>query len=274
MVPPMDNAKIKEMLLKIHESKLDFTVTQSGKESKRVNGLYKPDTHEIILHNKNFKSDSELVYTAVHEYTHHLVTEEDIALYGPDYVSNAKSHTAAFWARFQELLKIAEDMGFYKIDISVSPELVELTNKIKSEYLEPNGKMMAEFGRLLIKAHTLCEEADIRYEDYIDRVLCLPRNSVRDLKRVGTVQVNPAIGFENMKLVSSIKKADDRAAAEQQLLSGTSPVTVSELMKKKARAAQDDDPKTKLEKEAKRLRKTIDQLQQRLEYVEESLGNM
>ena len=260
----MDNAKIKEMLLKIHESKLDFTVTQSGKESKRVNGLYKPDTHEIILHNKNFKSDSELVYTAVHEYTHHLVTEEDIALYGP----------AAFWARFQELLKIAENMGFYKIDISVSPELVELTNKIKSEYLEPNGKMMAEFGRLLIKAHTLCEEADIRYEDYIDRVLCLPRNSVRDLKRVGTVQVNPALGYDNMKLVSAIKKADDRAAAEQQLLSGTSPVTVSEMMKKKARAAQDDDPKTKLEKEAKRLRKTIDQLQQRLEYVEESLGNM
>ena len=86
--------------------------------------------------------------------------------------------------------------------------------------------------------------------------------------------MNPALGYDNMKLVSSIKKADDRAAAEQQLLSGTSPVTVSEMMKKKARAAQDDDPKTKLEKEAKRLRKTIDQLQQRLEYVEESLGNM
>ena len=77
-----------------------------------------------------------------------------------------------------------------------------------------------------------------------------------------------------MKLVSSIKKADDRAAAEQQLLSGTSPVTVSEMMKQKARASQADDPKTKLEKEAKRLRKTIEQLQQRLEYVEESLGNM
>lgn len=270
----MDNAKIKEMLLQIHESKLDFTVTQSGKASTRVNGLYKPDTHEIILHNKNFKSDSELVYTAVHEYTHHLIAEEQLALYGAEYLPNAKSHTAAFWARFQELLKVAEDMGFYKIDISVSPELVELTKKIKSEYLEPNGKLMAEFGRLLIKAHTLCEEADIRYEDYVDRILCLPRNTVRDLKRVGTVQVNPAIGFDNMKLVSSIKKADDRAAAEQQLLSGTSPVTVSAMMKQKSRAAQDDDPKTKLEREAKRLRKTIEQLQQRLEYVEESLGNM
>lgn len=274
MAKSMDNAKIKEMLLQIHESNLDFTVTQSGKQSNRVNGLYKPDTHEIILHNKNFKTDAELVYTAVHEYTHHLVNEDNIALYGPDYVSNAKSHTAAFWARFQELLKIAEEKGFYSIDISVSPELVELTDKIKKDYLEPNGKLMSEFGRLLIKAHTLCEEANIRYEDYIDRVLCLPRNSVRDLKRVGTVQINPAIGFDNMKLVSSIKKADDRAAAEQQLLTGTSPITVSAMMKQKARANQPDDPKTKLEKEAKRLTKTIAQLQQRLEYVEESLANM
>ena len=69
----MENEKIKEMLLQIHESNLDFSVVQSGKESKRVNGLYKPDTHEIILHNKNFKTDEQLVYTAVHEYTHHII---------------------------------------------------------------------------------------------------------------------------------------------------------------------------------------------------------
>jgi len=48
----MDNAKIKELLLDIQDTKLDFTVIQSGKESRRVNGLYKPDTHEIIFHNK------------------------------------------------------------------------------------------------------------------------------------------------------------------------------------------------------------------------------
>ena len=34
----MDNEKIKEMLLDIASTNLDFTVTQSGKESKRVNG--------------------------------------------------------------------------------------------------------------------------------------------------------------------------------------------------------------------------------------------
>ena len=182
----MENEKIKEMLLQIHESNLDFSVVQSGKESKRVNGLYKPDTHEIILHNKNFKTDEQLVYTAVHEYTHHIIAEEQLALYGSEYLYNAKMHTQAFWARFQELLAIAEEKGFYKIDISSSPELEDLTKKIRTEYLEQNGKLMSEFGRLLIRAHALCEQANIRYEDYIDRILCLPRNTARDLKRVGS----------------------------------------------------------------------------------------
>lgn len=275
----MENEKIKEMLLQIHESNLDFSVVQSGKESKRVNGLYKPDTHEIILHNKNFKTDEQLVYTAVHEYTHHIIAEEQLALYGSEYLYNAKVHTQAFWARFQELLSIAEEKGFYKIDISSSPELEDLTKKIRTEYLEQNGKLMSEFGRLLIRAHALCEQANIRYEDYIDRILCLPRNTARDLKRVGSVMgsenpMNPALGFDNMKMVSAIRKADDRASAEQQLLGGKSPATVSEMMKQKSRAQNADDAKTKLEKEARRLTKTIAQLQQRLKFVEESLENM
>ena len=61
----MDNASIKDMLLDIQESKLEFTVTMTGKESKRVNGLYKPETREILLHNKNFKTDNESTNTPI-----------------------------------------------------------------------------------------------------------------------------------------------------------------------------------------------------------------
>ena len=78
----MDNAKIKEILLDIEPSELDFTVIMTGKDSKRVNGLYKPDTREILLHNKNFKTDNQLIYTAIHEYTHHLINEQDIIANG------------------------------------------------------------------------------------------------------------------------------------------------------------------------------------------------
>ena len=158
----MDNARIKEILLDIKESELDFTVTQTGKESKRVNGLYKPDTHEILLHNLNFKTETELIYTAVHEYTHHIITEETLAVSPSGYIPNAKVHTQKFWATFGELLEAAEAKGYYKLDLEVSPELKELTAKIKSEYIEKNGQLMTEFGRLLGEAFDLCKAANIR----------------------------------------------------------------------------------------------------------------
>ena len=269
----MDNEKIKEMLLDIASTDLDFTVTQSGKESCRVNGLYKPDTHEIILHNKNFKTDSELVYTSIHEYTHHLIAEKQIALNGSSYMYNAKVHNEAFWAKFHSLLKIAEEKKYYSIDIDSFPELKELTENIQKNYIEANGRIMQEFGKLLAKAHALCQKANIRYEDYIDRILCLPRNSARDITRVGRVQdVNPAIGFDNMKMLSAIKKPEQRAEAQEQIMAGESPATVRSLMKQKAQAPVAQ--KTKLEKEKNRLSKTIAQLQQRLEFVEESLAQL
>ena len=134
---------------------------------------------------------------------------------------------------------------------------------------------MQEFGKKLARAFDLCKEADIRYEDYIDRVLCIPRNAAKDIRKVGAVEVNPAIGFENMKVVASVKKKDDRAQVEQEFLAGgKSPSTVREMMKQKSAQASGSDPKTKLEREKSRLEKTIAQLTQRLEYVEESLANM
>ncbi|MGP1510875.1 MAG: hypothetical protein ACTTIU_10140, partial [Treponema lecithinolyticum] len=67
----MNCEQVKNILLSIENTDLDFEMIFSGKESKKVNGLYKPETREIILHNKNFKTDNQLVYTAIHEYTHH-----------------------------------------------------------------------------------------------------------------------------------------------------------------------------------------------------------
>lgn len=270
----MENSKIKEILLDIAPTEIDFSVTQTGKESKRVNGLYTPDTHEILLHNKNFKTDNQLIYTAVHEYTHHLNAEILLKTTGASSVYNAKVHNQAFWAKFNELISIAEEKGYYKLSIDESPELAEITEKIKKEYLEENGRLMQEFGKLLIKAHELCEEANIRYEDYIDRVLCLPRNSAKEIRKVASVPVNPAIGFDNMKVVASVHKKDDRVEVEKEFLEGKSPVGVREMMRQKAQSTKQSDPKEKLEKEKNRLERTIDQLSKRLEFVEESLASL
>lgn len=268
----MNNEEIKQKLLDIEDSELDFTVTMTGKESSRVNGLYVPDTHEILLHNKNFKNDMQLMYTAIHEYTHHLLTANYLKETGGKLPpKGTRVHTAAFWAKFHEILQKAEERGIYKIDLEESPELKELTEKIRTEYMEVNGKLMQEFGKLLAKAHALCEQANIRYEDYLDRILCLPRNTAKEITKVGAVEVNPALGFDNMKKVAALKKPEDREAASRAILSGKAPDTVSELMKRKS---TEENPRAKLEKEKNRLTKTIEALQQRLQYVEKSLENM
>lgn len=270
----MTNDRIKEILLDIEETALDFSVIQTGKESKRVNGFYKPDTHEIYLHNENFHSDNQLIYTAVHEFTHHLMTEKKAEI-DPTGATCARVHTQEFWAKFGDLLSIAEAKGYYSIGWENNPELKELTEDIKTNYLAKNGELMQEFGKKLARAMELCKDADIRYEDYIDRVLCLPRNAAKDIRKVAAVEVNPSIGFENMKVVASVKKKDDRATVEQEFMNGgKSPATVREMMKQQNAKTRSEDPKSKLEKEKNRLEKTIAQLTQRLEFVEESLASL
>ena len=188
---------------------------------------------------------------------------------------SCKVHTQEFWAKFGELIAIAEQKGYYSIGWESNEELKTLTQDIRENYLAKNGQLMQEFGKKLARAFDLCKEADIRYEDYIDRVLCLPRNAAKDIRKVAAIEVKPAIGFENMKVVASVKKKDDRAELEQEFLAGgKSPSSVREMMKQKSAQADGTDPKSRLEREKSRLEKTIAQLTQRLEYVEESLANM
>ena len=68
----MNQDQVKSILLEVEECPTPFTLVFSGKANKKVNGLYKPENAEIVLHNKNFESDNQLLYTALHEYAHHL----------------------------------------------------------------------------------------------------------------------------------------------------------------------------------------------------------
>ena len=267
----MNNDQIKDILINLEETSIEFSVTMSGKESPKVNGLYKPETHEIILHNLNFKTDNQLIYTAIHEYTHHLMTEKKLEQTGGLDVCKSRAHTNEFWAKFHELLEKAEAQGVYVIGLEESPALAELTEDIRKNYLSRNGQIMLEFGQKLAEAHKLCQEANIRYEDYIDRILRLPRAAAKTIAKISSAQLNPDLGYENMKIVSNISNPQKREEAQSQILQGKSPDTVRAMMKKKV---EEVDVKTRLEKEKKRLEKTIDQLTNRLEQIEESLSNM
>ncbi|MFC1238546.1 hypothetical protein ACFGOO_03840 [Treponema vincentii] len=260
----MNQDQVKEILLQIEESGLEFSVTFTGKASKKVNGLYKSDTHEILLHNKNFSVDNELLYTAIHEYTHHRLCELDGTRSG-------RVHTQRFWSYFHRLLQKAEEKGLYKIAVEESPELLELTDTIRTTIMAEDGKLMKELGRLLSKARVLCKQAGVRYEDYIDRVLCLPRASAATIEKIHAFDVKPELGYEAMKVVANIANPDKRAAAEDLFLQKHSPAFVRDSVKNKP---QDEDPRRKLENEKRRIERTIVSLQARLNELEDTLAKM
>jgi hypothetical protein len=231
-----------------------------------VNGLYKPDTFEILLHNKNFDTDNQLVYTAVHEYTHHLLHEAQ-----PDRTRGSRVHTVAFWARFHGLLDKAAEKGYYKLDMEESPELAALTKEIRENYVAKNGQLMRDFGALLVKAQSLCAAAKIRFEDYVDRVLCLNRNTARSIAKISALEIDPALGFDNMRVVAGLPNAEQRKAAEEQFLQGKSPDTVRQNARP---PAPQKDPKKQLEQEKQRLERTIQRLTGQREQVEKRLESL
>ena len=268
----MNQDAIKKRLLSIEDASLDFSVVLTGKFSKKVNGLYKTDSREILLHNKNFKDDNLLMYTAIHEYAHHLHACER----GGELSSRA--HTSEFWAIFHRLLEKAEKKEIYKDvfagvsgneasgDSGDSRELQKLTATIRKKYLAENGNLVKELGRLLLKAQELCLSIGGRYEDYIDRVLCIPRQAANLAVKMHKYDLNPETGADNMKFLAGISGEETRQAAEKALLAGKSPDTVKTAVRKNAVA--EEDLIVTLEKEKLRLERTIASLKKRLEEVE------
>jgi hypothetical protein len=273
----MNQDQVKEKLLAIEDAPLDFTVIFSGKRSKKVNGLYKSDTREIIIHNRNFSNaDNLLIYTAIHEYAHHLHACAKGGKLSP------RAHTAEFWAILHRLLEKAEEKKIYRDVFSGSKELKELTETIRKKYLAENGSLVKELGQLLLKANELCLAIGGRYEDYIDRVLCIPRQAASVAVKMFRYNLNPETGADNMRFLAGIPNEEKRMAAENALLAGKSPDTVKTAVRGKALSEREgtgeDDERSlaesfrlNLEKEKSRLERTIASLTKRLEEVEMEL---
>jgi hypothetical protein len=274
----MNQDQVKELLLSIEDAPMEFQVIFSGKKSAKVNGLYKPDTREIIIHNRNFtlegkQDDNLLLYTAIHEYAHHLhACSRGGKL-------SARSHTAEFWAIFHTLLEKAEAKDIYRNVFADSPELEKLTEKIREKYLAENGKLVKELGEQLLKAGELCEAIGARFEDYVDRVLCIPRLAVTMAVKMFQYDLNPQVGPDNMRFLAGIKNDNDRVAAEKALIGGRSPDMVKTAIKGgapvlPARPPREEDIKARLEKEKTRLERTIASLSKRLGEIEQELEKL
>jgi hypothetical protein len=261
----MNQDRVKEILLGLADAKTEFSVIFSGKESAIVNGLYKPQSREIVIHNRNFDSDDQLIYTAIHEYAHHLHCERKGG------IASGRAHTNEFWGIFHELLVEAEGQGHYRNLFDDEPEFVELTRKIRGSCIAENGRVMLELGSLMIEAQSLCKKFKVRFEDYIDRALGLPRSTANQAARAAAFQVDPDVGWDGMRMAVGIRDPGDRAEALDALRGGASPAAVKARF---SAAKPPEETEERLVKEKERPERTIVNLRKRLDEVEQALAEI
>lgn len=260
----MTNDQIKQILLLLRKTGEDFTVIMSGKKSRKVNGLYKPASREIIIHSGNFKTTNEMMYTAIHEYAHHIQFTTS-----PTPIS-VRTHTTAYWNLFHTLLFEAEQKGLYTNPFDEIAEFQSLTRRIKEKFLSTSGALMKELGRLLVEAHELCEKHSTSFSDYLDRVLAIPRASAQVIMKAHTLDLDPRVGFENMRSLAAIRDDGARKKAAEALASGYSP----DMVKAKfASRKKPKDPREALLEERARIEKTIKRLQAQLKEIEKRLAS-
>ena len=171
----MNQDQVKEKLQALKVPCKDFTLVFSGKASKRVNGLYKPEESVIILHNRNFTNDTSLMYTALHEFTHHLMACRGFA-------AGRSHHPVAFWAFFHSLLKIAIDEGVYADPYLNDEKLMEKRTEIL-ELLKAQNELNRKLGAAFSQMMALSKEKGARIEDFIDRHARIPRKEAQTLMK-------------------------------------------------------------------------------------------
>jgi hypothetical protein len=261
----MNQDQVKAALLNIEDAPMEFSLIFSGKKSRKVNGLYKPETREIILHNRNFTDDNQLLYTAIHEYAHHLhACRRGGSL-------SSRAHTSEFWAIFHGLLEAAEKKNIYRDVFRDNAELTELTELIRKKFLLENGSLVKEMGKHLLRAHELCNTAGARFEDYVDRVLRIPRVAADMAVKMYQYDLDPQVGADNMRFLAGIRDDDERLTAEAALVKGKSPDTVRSGLRG---PAGEEDNQLRLSKEKQRLERTIASLSRRLEEVTRELESL
>lgn len=272
----MNQEQVKEQLMALGVETVDFPLVFSGKASKKVNGLYKPATMEIVLHNKNFKSDNDLMYTAIHEYAHHVTITRG-------FVKKASGHPAVFWAVFHSLLEVAILRGIYRDEFAADPSLQDKARQVQ-DVLGAQVDAQKRLGLLLRELQLICTTKGIRYQDFLHRIARIPDSAAAAAIRL------PHLDFEDfqqispqaVELVSSIEDGLARMEAARKISAGWTLQQVRAGIKQGkvidpfvVPATEDDDERlSRMLKERKKLIGQIEQLEVELEVMEDEIKQL
>jgi hypothetical protein len=253
----MNQNEVKERLQKLHESTTDYTVIFSGRKNRKVNGLYKIASKEIIIHNKNFANDNCLMFTAIHELAHHIINTETKR-------KGSRAHTQLFWATFHDLVDKAEAAGIYAPDIDAATrKLIDDVRDISKQIADLQRKL----GHMLIRVNEVCGEKGLRYEDVVERKAQISKQTMKTsiaAYNMGDEDVSADIQTEAAK-----ERNEDKRDAI--LAAGHEGKSVVQAKKTTAPPLLREDETVSLIKERHRIERTIEALTRRLEEVVEQI---
>ena len=262
----MNQEMVKAQLQKLHDSPIDYTLIFSGKKSDRVNGLYKADTREIIIHNRNFLLDggdvneSLLMFMAIHELAHHIRMAEK----GD---KSARAHNQNFWACFHDLIDRAESMGIYRPEIDKEAQtLIDEAREISRQIAE----LQRNLGQVLLRIQEVCHKKGLSYEDIAERKAQISRQTQKISIAafcIGDADVGVDIQAEAAKERNESKREAVLAAGRE----GKSVVQAKQTAKAPAVPPTGDDETPSLIKEKRWIERTIESLTRRLEELEQQI---
>lgn len=255
----MNQDQVKEQLQNLYESTTEYVVIFSGKKSNRVNGLYKPDSREIIIHNRNFSDDNLLMYTAIHELAHHILMSDKGK-------KNARAHSQEFWATFHDLLDIAKQKEIYMPLIDAdTKELINEARDISKQIAE----LQRDLGKMLFRIQESCQKNGLRYEDMVEREVQIGKQSAKTAMTAFQMG-NQDVGYEIQNEAAKQNNEDKREAIIAAGLEGKSVVQAKKATSS-AKPLNSEDDTVELLREKKRIERTIESLARRLEEVSEQL---
>jgi hypothetical protein len=255
----MNQDEVKQRLLRLHDCAEEFTVVFSGKKSEKVNGLYKYDSREILIHNRNFidaggnLNEQALFYTAMHELAHHiLVTEKK--------QRGTRCHTRLFYTTLDDLADAAEQMGLYRPGIDGETQtLIEEARKISADI----ARLQRDLGRVLCNLRESCGKNGLRFEDVVKRKAQISGTTMKKCEKAAALALPGGIGADLQEAIIGERDGDGREAMIAAARAGKSVDQVKRVTAKAPKV----DGEASLLKEKIRIENTIAQLKRRLEEI-------
>lgn len=251
----MNEQEIKAALLQLEHSEKPFSVLFTGKLSKKAGSRYSLNDSQIILHNRTFTAPEQLFAAAIREYARHLAGNSGPAVY--------RVHHDRLIAKARQSGAITIQTGGIQAQVDACREL-----------LAEHAKLERTIGQKLAELQRTCKASGIDFDIVTDHELKIARKTRKRCMEAGELQQLELFDGITADQQAAISKAQTTQRADVAEKVREAPTAAAADAVTKAKPPADPDSPIVLQKEIKRIEKTIASLLDKKTHIEERLEAM